>query len=214
MCQLDRKNVTYLLEYDIIKIIKIGWCQYKMKNKFAELDIGLISFVSNIKEYQRNGELKKYLETGNQKKGEWNLAEEVVRLLTLASTESFQTSPTECLIINLENNKLSNIPSKFFQSMLKGDDSFEKEYDYYLSNGCFKSITSSLESYNKGNDDSISNLLGQIQEYYEQSLDKKIQSSEIDVRQYEPLLDIFINQTEEVKESSKGVVYGTNKKGY
>ena len=120
MCQLDRKNVTYLLEYDIIKIIKIGWCQYKMKNKFAELDIGLISFVSNIKEYQRNGELKKYLETGNQKKDEWNLAEEVVRLLTLASTESFQTSPTECLIINLENNKLSNIYDKILDEMEKG----------------------------------------------------------------------------------------------
>ena len=42
----------------------------------------------------------------------------------------------------------------------------------------------------------------------------KIKNGNMDVRQYEPLLDIFINQTEEVKENSKGVTYGTNKKRY
>lgn len=186
-----------------------------MKNEFAELDIGLINFVSNVSEAKRKGYLRKYLEAGNQKKEEWNISEEVVRLLTLASIESTKSSPTERLIISLGEDKISNIPSTFFQSMLKSDGAFEKEYDSNITTGGFETLVTSLEICSKQKDpDSVNSVLKQVQEYYEQRLDNKIKNGNMDVRQYEPLLDIFINQTEEVKENSKGVTYGTNKKRY
>lgn len=156
---------------------------------------GAFSFLEKIN-YLNPMELEEYLKTGTTSEVNSTDTENIIRLLILASTDSFNEDP----IIYWQQEKGKG-HAIFLDSIKNNNSMFEDEWDQIFFPGAFKEMKMQLSCYKE--DSQILKkdfFLDQIQVYYEKKLEEQIITNKLDLRYQEILLELFSKNIDEIKE--------------
>ena len=176
---------------DSVKIIK----RKESEELFIE---GAFSFLEKVNHLGQK-ELDTYLKTGTTLEIDSTDTEDIIRLLILASTNSFNEDP----IIYWQQRKEKG-SSSFLDSIKRKDSTFQREWDRAFDLGSWEEMTKQLYVYKEETQLSQKNyFLEQIQIYYQKRLEEQIMKNQIDLRYQEIFLELFSKNIKEVQNKDK-----------